>query len=54
MNNRERELWIANDEGLYLWQRRSKQSMRAFIRENREELDRYINKVLNRKPEGSI
>lgn len=47
MNNRERELWIDNDEGLYTWWRRSKLSKRKFIKENRQEIDKVINNVLN-------
>lgn len=49
-NDEEREQWINNDEGLYLWQRRSGQSMRNFIRENREELDRLISTALDGTP----
>lgn len=50
LNDKERELWVLNDEGLYNWQRSSRLSMRNFIRENRAELDAYINRALNRKP----
>lgn len=50
MNDRERELWVSNDEGLYNWHRRSRLSMRRFIRENREELDAIIKAYLDRKP----
>jgi hypothetical protein len=50
MNNRERQMWIDNDEGLYNWWRESGLSMSAFIKENREEIDAAINSVLNRKP----
>lgn len=46
MNDTEREQWIDNDEGLYLWWKGSRQSMRAFVRENRAELDRAINRAL--------
>jgi hypothetical protein len=49
MNDRERELWVMNDEGLYTWWRSTKLSMRGFLRENRKELDSYINKTLNRE-----
>ena len=45
---REIELWIDNDESLYLWWKRSKQSKRDFIKENREELEACINRVLGR------
>lgn len=51
LNNTDRSQWIDNDEGLYNWWRSSRQSKAAFIKENREELDRCINKVLgNEKP----
>jgi hypothetical protein len=49
LNDSERAQWIANDESLYNWQRSSRLSMRAFIRENRSELDAYINKALNKE-----
>jgi len=39
------EQWIANDEGLYLWQRRSGLSQRAFIKKHREEIEKVINNV---------
>jgi len=42
MNNHERELWISNDELLYLWWKDTRQTMRTFIRENRIALDEYI------------
>jgi len=50
MNDEERRLWVLNDEGLYSWWRTSHKSMRPFIRENREEIDKAINSVLNREP----
>lgn len=50
LNDSDREEWINNDEGLYAWKRSSRQSMRAFIKENRAELDRLILAVLNRAP----
>lgn len=50
LNNREREMWIDNDEGLYNWWRSSRQSKRKFIQENREELDAAILRALNVKP----
>jgi hypothetical protein len=49
-NDGEREVWVINDEGLYNWQRRSGLSMRNFIRENRDELDRIIDAYLSRPP----
>lgn len=39
--------WIDNDEGLYNSWRSSKKKKSAFIRENRAELERVINNVLN-------
>lgn len=42
MNQSELELWIDNDEGLYLWWKRSKQSKRNFIKENRQELKELL------------
>lgn len=42
--------WIDNDEGLYNWWRRSRQSKTAFIRENRTELEGAIRGALNRPP----
>ena len=50
MDNRERSLWIDNDEGLYNWWLTSRQSKGKFIKENREELDNYVNRRLNQKP----
>jgi len=46
INDRERELWVQNDQGLYNWWKSSRQPMRAFIRENRAELTELINKAL--------
>lgn len=53
MNNREREQWINNDEGLYNWWKGSRVSMRKFITDNRVELDRAINRSLGRSPARS-
>jgi hypothetical protein len=47
LNDTERAQWIDNDEGLYNWWRSSRQSKRAFIRDNRAELDACINRVLS-------
>jgi hypothetical protein len=47
MNDRERGQWIDNDEGLYNWWKRSRQSKANFIRENRQEIDEAINPVLS-------
>ena len=42
MNDTEREQWVLNDEGLYLDFKRSRLSMRNFLKENREFIDKYI------------
>ena len=42
MNDQEREMWVMNDEGIYRWWKSSRKSMRAFIKENREQLTRII------------
>jgi len=49
-NDEEREQWIDNDEGLYLWWIGSKQSYRNFIRENREQIDTVIDRALDAPP----
>jgi hypothetical protein len=46
MNDTEREMWVNNDEGLYRWWKSSRQPMRLFIRENRNELDHAINRQI--------
>lgn len=50
MNNDDRREWILNDEGLYRWWKSEKKPMLVFIKENREELNAYINAKLNKKP----
>lgn len=49
MNNREREEWINNDEGLHNWKRSSGLSMREFIKQNRTEIDAAIESVTSGK-----
>jgi hypothetical protein len=46
LNDRERELWVLNDEGLYRWWRSAHMGMRRFIREHRDELDACIRRAL--------
>jgi len=46
MNNEERELWVLNDETLYNDFKRSRKSMKVYLRFNRAEIDEYIKKVL--------
>jgi len=45
-NDDERRLWVLNDEGLYNMQRGSRQSVRAFVRENRAMIDEHIDAAL--------
>jgi hypothetical protein len=45
LNDAERSVWVDNDEGLHIWQRRSGLSMRGFIRRYREEIDVVIRNV---------
>lgn len=54
INNRERELWILNDESFYSAWKSSKLSMRNFIKTYKTEIDEVINAVINRKPTESI
>ena len=46
MNDHERELWIENDEGLYLWWKATRLSISRFIRTNRVEITRAIERSL--------
>ena len=50
LDDREREMWVRNDEGLYNWWRSSRLSMRDFLRQNRTEIDAAINRVLGKGP----
>ena len=51
INDEDRLQWVLNDEGLYNIQRRSRMSMRAFIRANRADIDACIRNVTEgRKP----
>jgi len=47
MSIRDIEQWVDNDEGLYNWWKSSKMSKRAFIKENRAELERCIDNVIS-------
>ena len=42
INDTDREGWVDNDEGLHQMQRRSRLSMRRFVRENRDLIDSVI------------
>lgn len=51
MNDKEREEWVMNDEGLYRWFKSERKSMRNFLRDNRSEITRAIENVTsNRQP----
>ena len=45
-------LWIDNDESLYLWHRESRLSKREFIKQNKTELVALIDRVVNAEPES--
>mgnify|MGYP003149895680 FL=1 len=45
MNDTERTQWVENDEGLHNWWRASGQSLRHFVRDNREDIDAAIEPV---------
>lgn len=47
MNDNDRAQWTYNDEGLFDWWRGSGLSLRAFIRENRAEIDAAIMPVID-------
>jgi Leu/Phe-tRNA-protein transferase len=51
-NDEERRLWVLNDEGLWHWYQSwcnwKRSSVRAFIRENRQEIDESIERYLRR------
>ena len=46
MNDRERELWVLNDEGLYRWYKSERVGLYQFINNNRAEITRLIKKVV--------
>ena len=50
INNRDREMWIDNEEGLYNWWLSSRWSKRKFIKEYKDDIDAVIRKTLNMKP----
>jgi hypothetical protein len=53
MNDGERELWLDNDEPLYLAHKASGLSRREFIRKNRDMIDDHIEKILGKR-EGEV
>ena len=50
LNDSDREEWVRNDEGLHNMWKRSRLSMRKFVRENRAVLDSIILRQLNAEP----
>lgn len=54
INDEERRQWVLNDEGLYLEQRRSRLSLRRWIRGNRSFIDEVIRAVLEGKKPAHI
>lgn len=50
INDAERELWVANDETLYLdcerWRKRNRGGVRGYIRAHRKEIDAVIRRVI--------
>lgn len=46
MNDREREMWVENDQSLYVFRRQTRLSMRQFIRTYRAEIDSVISAAL--------
>ena len=49
---REITLWVNNDERLYNWWKSSRQPQQKYIKDNREELTKYILSILNKKPQN--
>ncbi len=50
LNDRERSMWVDNDQSLYLWWLSTGLAKRRFIRKHRAELDRLILAQLNKSP----
>jgi aspartate/tyrosine/aromatic aminotransferase len=48
MDDKERRMWVMNDEELYSWWHSERKSMSNFIKEHRQELTNIINKKLGR------
>ena len=52
MNDQERRFWVLCYEDLYNQYRDSGRSMTEFIRQHRDEIDQYIQTVLDSRPRG--
>ena len=49
MNNNDRYEFVINDEGFYLYQKRSGLSMTAFIKKHRTDIDNVILSIMSGK-----
>lgn len=49
MNDRERVLWVENDESLYRWRLSERMYVWAFVRKFRKEITEYIKGKTNAK-----
>ena len=54
MNDTERELWVMNDEGLYMWWKSERTSVRKFVRGNRKEIDTTIEAATSAPPPRAL
>jgi hypothetical protein len=50
MDDKEREMWVMNDEEIYNWWQATGQGVTTFIRQNRKELTELILRKLNQEP----
>jgi len=48
LNDEDRREWVQNDEGLYVWWKRSGIGLYRFVQENRAELTRLIQGAIHR------
>lgn len=47
LNDRERRLWVENDESLYRWWQRSRSGLYRFVQDNRAAIDAHIRSILD-------
>ena len=54
-NDRERRMWVMNDEGMYNWftSQRPRVGITTFIRNNRQEIDEAIEMYMRRSAENA-
>ena len=50
MNDKERRMWVENDEILYDQWKWSELSLYTWVKENRKMIDKHINVILNQNP----